>query len=718
MSRARSPGSCRRLLALGLGMLGMVVGPPRGFATETADSTAMSRTLVVVKLASNQPLETRANFRPNPPTIVIEFPDGQVLGSLPERTTVGQGAVRSIATRYHRRRGAQEQRFVQSLEVVLSAPFTYRVRSEPGSLMIEVDHPASVTSRTMEVGLRGGTIIEGVGQQRVSERFRAMQNALEQAAPSRWTWQLTSEPAGQPSAVGAPPSQGHPAGSARAAAGIAPTGSTRGSTPKIPATSVWITLAILVLAAAGGRWVRGSLRALRTWVSRAPAADADARLPSGIVLIDHLVWLAFERQGYHLVTAMEPIGSNGTLRVIAKEASKVALAFVWNGLFFERRTVEQFISAMRAVKVTEGFLVASGSFTVPAQRLAKEHQITLIGREQLMEVLSTSATSEYFTKQLEQAHARLEEAKGTLRQYANELDILRRQRNEASWYLGEERAKAGSLETQLAEVSQQLRHHEAELEQWEQEASRLRKQWEESEWYLGEARARLQHLETQLGALQELAKRVEPAERERDEASWYLGEARGRLEDVERQLGALQEMAKRIEPAERERDEANRSLGEAQAERDALAGQLAQLQAALQASSEREQALEAALGRAKTELHAIRARGERRSGIRKSVAEAFVELHRGHRRNGPIFSGTPRDVSRTGIGLETGTQLPANRLLQIRLTLPGLTEPIESKARVVWQQADGEPPRYHTGCQFVGLSDEARSLIDERVEQA
>jgi len=398
-----------------------------------------------------------------------------------------------------------------------------------------------------------------------------------------------------------------------------------------------------------------------------------------VALIDELVWQAFERQGYQLVNAVELAHPSGTLRVIAKEGMKAALLFVWNGLFFEKRTVEQFVSAMRQVNIELGFLVASGSFTVPAQRTAKEHHVTLIGRDQLMELLSAGAMSEYFTKQLEQAQTRLGEAKETLRQYANQLDTLRRQRNEASWYLGEERTNTERSETQLAELSQQLRHHEMEIERWQQEADALRKGWDESQWYLGESRARVQYLESQLTALQEVAKRVEPAERARDEANWYLGEER--------------------------------------VKRHAFEERHAQLESALKESVAQEHTLAQALDYLKRELSAIRSYGERRGVMRRWIPQAVIELRDGQDEEEPMTGGVLRDLSASGIGLETEDEIPLPGPFRIRLSLPGVGEPIESTARVIWQQASGHPPRYQSGCELVDLPDTSRALIEQVIEK-
>jgi len=655
-----------------------MVAAPWGFCAETADPSATSTTVMILTLDSTSPVDIRTRFLEPPPTITIEFPRQRVMGSLPERSTLQEGAIRSILTQYDSGTELQPSRVIRSLQIILSAHYAYRVRSEPGRIVVAIDHPASVGSRTMEVGLKGGTMIGSLAPRPVSERFRAMQHALEEALPSRSTQlrpaetrAVTAEPRGTPIAV-----------------------RTGSATPARPSPSsqrsgqpVWWAVAMIALAAGAGWWMRAHPEAFNAVLRRQRPPSAGGRLPSGVALIDGLIWQAFERQGYQLIKAVEGVHPSGPLRIITKDGSKAVLVFVWNGNFFEKRTVEQFAAAMHEVGVEQGFLVASGSFTVPAQRVAKDRGITLVGREQLMELLSAGATSEYFTKQVEQLHARLEESKETLQQFSKQLDTLRRQRNEASWYLGEERAKTSQLEAQLADAGQELRRQESELTHWMEEAAALRKHWEESQWYLGESRAWVRHLETNLTELQEAAKRLETAECERDEANWYLGEERQRSKTVEEQLASAQQ-------------------------------QLASFQEQLAASSERERELSRALDHLKRSLGALQAFGERRRMARVSIPDARVELLDGDSDDELIFSGAPRDLSSTGIGLETDREIPDDAL-RLRLSLPGEREPIESKARRIWQQqAQDQPPRYHSGCQLVGLPAPIRSRLAHLVEHA
>lgn len=659
---------------------------------ETTEPATMGKTLVVLTLDSADSLSIRTWFREQPPIITVQFPAQRVIGSLPERSAIAAGAIREILTTYDVTPSPRSKRFISSVQVVLSAPYAYRIRTEPSRVIVEIDHPASVTSASVEVGLKRGTILGALGQPSVSERFRAMQEALAHATPIPWTLHMTAEPnvetpitvsgGRRPGPAPSRPRESAPrAVAARPSLRSSAISTSQPAAPRAPQTvpSAWWALAITFTAVAGLSW--WLLRTRHPEWPRIAARGSSGRMPSGVVLIDQLMWRAFERQGYQLVGQQElsqPI--SGTFRVVAKDGIKSALLFAGNGPFFEKQTVERFIRLMRDGGLEQGVLVASGSFTVPAQRFAKSHHVTLIGREQLPELLSAGASSEYFAKQLEQQHAKLEEAKETLRQYANELDTLRRQRNEASWFLGEEREKSAKLETDLAETSQQLHRHETALSQWEQEAATLRKQWEESQWYLGESQARVRHLEEQLVALQEAAQQAERAGQERDEANWYLAEER--------------------------------------AKREALDAALTQLQQHLDGSRERELELQRALARLEAELSALRTHwGERRARTRVRIPHATIELYDGQ--ESPIFSGTPRDFSSTGVGLDTDQELPSAESFRMRLCFPG-NEPIESQAQLVWQlaQVDGESQRYQSGCRLVDLDPSTRIHIEELIQQS
>ena len=658
-----------------------VAASGQALAAETVNPETMSKTWVVLKLDSDEPLSLRTTSQAQPPSILLEFPAKRVIGSLPDRSIVGTGVIRTILTNYQENADRPTQRFIRTVQIVLSASYPSHVRSEPGRVVIEIDHPASVRSTKVEVGLKGGTIIGSLGPRTVSERFRAMQEALASVTPTPWTLRINSSEErsrASPQSTQLRSSISEIRSQPRKGAGEA-----NGKSQRFPSRNLlaiaWVMFVVMGVIGAAGIWLLFPSKTVRAFRVSSLSGRPGWRISSGMLLVDQLVWRAFERQGYQLIVEKELVQPPaGTLRIILKDGSKAALLCAGSGPFFEKQTVEQFIKTMREASVQQGFLVAAGSFTVPAQRLAKTHRVTLIGREELTELLSVGATSEYVTKELEQQRARLEEAKETLRQYASELETLRRQRNEASWYLGEERAKSAKLEADLAALNQQLRHQGVQLQAWEQEATTRRTQWEESQWYLGEAQARLRHLETQLGALQEIATRVETTQHERDEANWFFGEERAKRETLETTLAQLQEQ--------------------------------------MQASAARERELQEALQQLRSALSALQTLwAGRRSQARVQIPDAVVELEDGA--NEPIFAGTPRNVSSTGLGLETGRKIPRRSTIRIRLHTPRSTEPIELAVQLMWQQSEAQS-RYLSGYRFVDLPATARTHLEQLVEES
>ena len=654
------------------GGIWLLAVPAAVFAAETADPIAMRTTMIVLQVDADAPLVVRTSFQPAPPMLTIEFPSQRVMSSLPQRSAVGSGVIRSIAARYEDGPSQQGKRFLSSLQIALGASYAYHVRSEPGRVIVEILHPAAVGGASaMEVGLRGGTIIGGLGNGTVTERFRAMQKALAFATPTPLTLQintdrgelaadeaggaratprtgtLTLSPSIEELGAGKPQgAAGSPAAKLRPMAIVAMPA--RGHSTSRPAgLQITLLLGLLGLSALSLWQLSGWFGEIRA--SRRPSTlrAASGRLPSGVVLVDQLVWRAFERQGYQLVTEMERMQPPlGTFRVIMKDGAKAALLFVGHGPLFEKQTVERFLRAMHEANATQGFLVAAGSFTVPAQRIAKDHQIVLIEREQLTELLSAGAGSEYFAKQLEHNRVRLEASQETLRQYASELDTLRRQRNEASWYLGEERAKSAKLDAQLAELGQQVSRCEATITQWEQGAAALRKQWEESQWYLGESQNRVRFLESQLTAAQEAA-----------------GQERAAHATLDAQIAGLQQQLQEF----------------------------------------------------KQELQALHTYGERRRWARAVIPEASVELV--EQDDGSVLSVSPRDISSRGVGLEFDRAITEDVSMRVRLRFPG-REPIESKAELKWQRSEGEPARFQSGCRLIGLSASTRALIQQLVGEA
>lgn len=650
---------------------GMFVSPIH--AAQTTDTIEMSSTSLVFSLDAEIPLTPKTSFHEEPPTIVIDFPDQKVVGSLPERSVVNQGPVKLIETKYYRNLSPGGKRFIESVKIILSAPYAYVVHSEAGNLVIDVSHPASIGGVSLKVGMNGGSVIKGLKQRQISERFKAMQAALFSASPIQRQSQINQKvrrTASAPAITGIAPEITEPT--------IVPAATVFKSSQEPQAnnkTAAAFALVILIVAIAS--WFMRRREAAR-FASQPPTIEKSHKVSSGAVLIDQLLWRAFERQGYQLVNVKEVKDPSGTFRVISRNGTNAALMYLGYGQFFEKQTVDQFAALLREARVEQGFLAAPGSFTVPAQRSAKTQHVTLVARDQLTELLSAGATSEYVSTQLQELCVRLDEAKELLEKSKKELVDLRRQRNEASWHLGEERAKSGKLEAQLAALSQQVSHQESELQRWDKESTRIRKQLEEKEWYLGESKARVNHLEEQVKTFEVLAKKTESAERDREETSWYLGEEK--------------------------------------AHNQTLLADLDNMQQALEDSLRRERDLWQALNWFRQEVQAIREFGERRDSERVRIIRSMTaDLI--NKDDEVLASGSVCDLSLNGVGLETDKEIPKSRSMRIRLNIPEC-DPIVSKTRVVWQRSNGQvSSSYHSGYKLSGIASSNRTLIEQFIDE-
>ncbi len=684
----------RRTAALVVGFLGaMACAVSPIMAADTLPAPSSNKTRLVVKLRSEERINVKSRFEANPPTIVIEFPAGRVAASLPERSTVQQGVVQEIRTSYGGPAGSSEGRWLKSVSIQLSDRYPFSVRPEAGQIVIEIEHPQGIAKGAFEVGLASGAVVSGETSLEMHRRFRAMQDALQDAVarPASATETTSTQTAIK---AGATPTLPQPSGPVmsqpRTGARPTPTPKLLPARQAIP-VSFWLSLAVGLLGT-----VASILWALKLRARAMRGRRGDRTL--AIDVIDQLVWRAFEQQGSESVQTLQGAGSSGPLRVISRDGVRAALQCVSGGTFFEKATVEQFSEAMKAVSAEQGFLVAAGSFTVPAQRFAKDHGINLIGREQLTELLSAGAAQEHFGRHLQDIEGQLTKTRETLDEYAKQLDMIRRQRNEACWLLGEERARLAKVEAEHDDLQRQATQWRAEAEEWQATAKLNHKKWEESQWYLGESRAFAEHLESQLQPmkdsyaqterrLRELNEQLQDAAKVREEAKWYQGESQQanaqlqeQLQAAERQLAELQE---RLQQLDRQFHDSQRSLASERMAREQLEERLAILQA----------------------------NGERRKTSRRFLPDATVEVETPD--GTLIYQGTPRDVSGQGVGIGCEKEVPLPESANVRLSLQDGTHIIESTGRLVWNRESPDAGEQWSGYEFVDLPMEIRRAIEQ-----
>ncbi len=663
----------------GLWLAGQLAAPMT-WAAETQASD-LATTKLVVKLATEEVLPVRSRTENEPPTIVLEFPPKRIAGALPERSSIPQGAIQEIQTVYAASRPADPTRWIREVRIQLRGPYQSMVRSEPGRIVVEIQHPAAIAGEAMELGLAGGIGLAGMATPTFSERFHAMQEALETAAPST-TWTFGSVREAVADAMRSPWEAARPSGG-EAGGGIKPSAAPATPAPASDRSAPWVSLGWWIALAITGTAVAVERRLKR--LPRIRIVERGRKASASLRLIDQLVWRAFERQGYQLLQTIDSTGLPGTLRLLTKDQQSVALLCIGDAAFCEKGVVEQFVASLRKIRAPQGYLVAPSSFTVPAQRYAKENQITLIGRDQVVELLSDGAVGEHFAQQLELAQQQLEEARETLAQSTEQLEAMRQQRNESSWFLGEERTKNAKLEAQLTEVSEQLSQLKSQAEQWREEASEARKQWEESQWYLGEAKALSSHIEEQLRTLADANRRLEE-----------------RITELERSL----------QQSQRQRDESRASLEALRPVYETLRTQVHQLTDQLSLTHED---LESAqqLGSAEAAAQPSEATGrDRRQAPRIQRQDVTIEV-RGAKGK-PVFRGLPRNLCQAGFGFDVDRSIEhlGDSPFRVAFYLPRRRRPVTVNSRLVWQQRDEQTEHYVGGCAFVDLPPTTRKALE------
>jgi uncharacterized protein (TIGR02266 family) len=79
-------------------------------------------------------------------------------------------------------------------------------------------------------------------------------------------------------------------------------------------------------------------------------------------------------------------------------------------------------------------------------------------------------------------------------------------------------------------------------------------------------------------------------------------------------------------------------------------------------------------------------------------------------------TGVIRNLSRGGLFIEAEWLPPEGTEMALSFDLPGLPEPIEPTARIVWRQMDPDLPSMGVGVRFVALDGNASRELDEFVD--
>src|SRR3989338_9438959 len=77
---------------LGLLTSALVAAAGLAYAAETMDPSPTAKTLLVLKVAAEEPITVHSSFQAQPPTLTLTFPDKQVIGSIPDRAVRSAGS--------------------------------------------------------------------------------------------------------------------------------------------------------------------------------------------------------------------------------------------------------------------------------------------------------------------------------------------------------------------------------------------------------------------------------------------------------------------------------------------------------------------------------------------------------------------------------------------------------------------------------------------------
>ncbi len=658
------PYSFHPRLFLGLSLSAVFIGTAAygipAQAAQTQDTFEESKTLIALKLGTTSPVEMKTSFQKNPPTIHVKFPSKTVVGALPEVSRMDSGPVKEVITSYARS-NKEGVRYIDAIDIRLNGEFGYRAWTDPGRVMVEIAHPANIYGTTDLGAIATPRVVKDLAKSQVPARFSAMQNALDDAFDASESSKVLEKPVHALKLFN-PPSAPQPtqqdvmdAALASYSVAAALNAKTDNSNPYMKyIQAIWGVVGLLLVCLGYFAW-----RSRQEDDAEEKSVELNAsaqRLSSGLRLIDALVWSAYERQGYTLIRQTPLESPLGILRTIDKDEETYGLLCVSHGLFCEQKTVEDFYAELMKQKLFKGILVTSGNYTIPAQRLAKKYDITLVGKQQLIELLTIGATNEYVLSQLDSANKRLVDAQKSVKEYSTELEGLRRQRNEASWYLGNERVRTAALEDRVTSLKAKLNEFEGQSARWQQAADQLRKSWEESQWYLGETQQRIKFLEKQ------------------------LDQVRNKLKEQESPTEA---------PEATQATQKERTKAEPKKVRKSLVS---------------------------TATPSKKSFSERRLSKRAFLPEVEVEMK--HSSNRIVFTGTPLDVSGTGLRVETDQQLPLEEPIHVSIRLPGRKRRVVSLAKVMWQHAAIDAPRYQSGCQLIGLSSASKTFLEQLTEKA
>ena len=141
------------------GLLLLIGAEQPAQSAETTTPFMTRKTELVLKLATNQVVPVQSRLLNQPPTLILEFPPNRVSGSLPERSVIQQGIIEEIRTTYAASQAQADARWIEAVSIQLRGPYRCEVHPEPGRIVIEIEHPNSLITEAVFVGLPGKGLV-------------------------------------------------------------------------------------------------------------------------------------------------------------------------------------------------------------------------------------------------------------------------------------------------------------------------------------------------------------------------------------------------------------------------------------------------------------------------------------------------------------------------------------------------------------------------------
>ena len=475
-------------------VVGLSLATVGGWSGVRAYAAEESKDITRVAIAiSGGPVAYTDQFRDNPPAIVIEFRSRNVKAQLEPLVAVNSGLIKEIQSDYY----PPGRRALKSLTLTLAQPAAYSIAQQANQIVVNIETPPGLLPGRMAIG--GLTILGMEARETLISRLKAMGDALQQAAPPVTAKSAQPKPVviTKPVQIPQPVIQPEPqAPVSRKAHG----GFWYGLLFGIGGTAIAVT-----------GWRRRRKPVLIRESSQAGAAGVSGMLQAASVL-EHLVLKAIQRQG-HTVVGSKAIADLGTLWVVQKDDQRQGLVCLGDGGFLERKVLEPLCEALQQESLRSGTVYALGAFTAPAQAFAKEKEINLIPREEVLKMINVELQGPVVEPEaaaLLQKRAELEgelvQVQGRIKALEQEIAGQKKQWEESQWCLGEERTKKGTLEQQVAELTRELAQKNELTAKLSQELDQLKAKSAEVDQRLAAEQEKRAQLETQIGQLEEQLK--------------------------------------------------------------------------------------------------------------------------------------------------------------------------------------------------------------------